>query len=151
MIVKQCKVHGGLTESQIYKNRKCIVCCKEYTAKYQALHPEKVKLACKAWKKNNGKKIKEYRDKFNTENNERKVLHDKVACKKYYRNNREKINKKTSELIKKKTIELHDSYVKAKLARQYNMKTKDVPQWMVELKKPLLMIKREIRKKNENN
>lgn len=69
-IIKNCRKCGPLQAHQIYKNRKCITCSKEYALNWPKLNQrnaDKRKETAKKWKKNNPEKVKQYRDHYNTE------------------------------------------------------------------------------------
>jgi len=143
--VKTCGKCGPLTLSQIYKNRHCIKCSKIKVAEYQGKNKDKLSVAKKLWQKKNPEKIKVYRAKFNQLNHDLLKIKNKEYGKKYYQLH---IDERKETLLRKgnlKTLNLHNSYVLSRLARQLKMKSKDIPIQLVELKRQLLKLKRIIR------
>lgn len=151
MIVKNCRNCGPLTKDQVYNNGKCKVCSLAYSLQWAKKNKEKRKETSKLWKIKNPTKIKNYRDKYNTVNHHHKILKDREYGKNYYQRNIDERRKTLLMKSNKKIETLHNTYVKSKISRQYKIKGKDVPLWMVEIKRPLLMIKRKIREIKNGN
>lgn len=155
MIVKTCKKHGDLTVDQCFIKREkrwgnrineshsCKYCKKESSDKYR-LRPEN--------------KIKH----LETKKNYRLECHDKIAKhrKMYVEKNREKVNETerkrryrnidhTRKLLRtyhKKMIDnLDDSYIKSLLSIKYGIAMKDVPEWMIDIKRAIVQLRRKIR------
>lgn len=70
---------------------------------------------------------------------------DKIYGKRYYNKDIVKSRKHYKEKAKIKIENVEDWYVKQKLAIKYKIKHKDVPQWMIEIKRPIIELRRKIR------
>lgn len=41
--------------------------------------------------------------------------------------------------------ELNDNYIKSQLKSKYKIKQKDIPQWIIDIKRPIIELRRKIR------
>ncbi len=161
IIVKNCHKHGSLTEEQCFirtekrwgivpkKSFSCRLCKKESSDKYLAKPEARLKKA-------------QYKKRYES------FAKGKIANtrKIYKQKNREILNKKETERRRKRgdaqrevyrkqqqrwRDNLDDNYIKAQLSSQHGIRQRDVPQWMVEIKKPLIAIKRKIEEIKDGN
>lgn len=160
-IIKICPKHGNL------KQEECFI----RTEKRWGTEPKK-SFSCKQCKKESSDKYRnrpEIREKLIERNkNDRIKFRDRIrkTRKIYTINNREKITetekkRRYRNIDRTRTIqrtiqrkwreELDDNYVKSQLRSKYKMMQKDVPQWMVDVKKEIIRLRRKIREiTNEN-
>jgi len=153
-IVKVCKRHGHLNinDIQLIKHKKCkkgfyYTCkiCNNYSKKMYATRNRK-KLS-----ENNKEYRKKNRDKYNS------------WARKYFKKNRsiisERANKKynNDDFFKKRALEntkksmkklrenISDSYVKSLITRDSLLTSKDIPLFLVEIKRMQIILKRELK------
>ncbi len=150
MIVRNCKTCGPLTEEEAYKNRKCKVCERKKSLIRSRNNQSRRKETNEKWKKDHPDRIKAYRDKYNTNNKDKKIKLDRVYGKKSYIKNKEKVIKRTGERLKVERENLSDHYVKTKLKIKHKIPIKEIPQWMVDLKRNIMKLRRGIRDKNDS-
>lgn len=154
-IVKNCNKHGDLTEKDCFirtekrwgrtpkSDYSCKFCKKESSDKYR-LDParrevlrlkqklsrvkgkEKAKVTKKIWISKNRNKINEV-EKLRRERNIDRT-------REYLRN-----------IQKKWRDNLDDNYIKSQLKAKYKIKQKDIPQWMIDIKRPIIQLRRKIR------
>lgn len=157
MIVKICKKHGELKEDDTFiriekrwgdgnkRSYSCRACKKEFSDKYRNRSEIREKLI---------QKSKKDRIKFKERINKTRKI--------YIEKNREKVNEtekkrryrnieRTRNLIrniqKKWRDDLNDNYVKSQIASEYKIAIKDVPEWMIDIKRHIIKLRREIRKR----
>lgn len=145
MIVKQCAICGPLTANKLYKNGKCKICLKKYAIQWAKDNKDKRNETSKIWRNKNKYKSKIYRESYKEKNHAHKIMKDREYGKNYYKNHKEIRSKIISAKKKNEILNLHNTYVKAKVGRKFNIKASEVPLWMVEIFRPLIAIKRKIR------
>lgn len=161
-IIKVCHKHGQLTITDCFvrtekrwgvilnKSYSCKFCKKESSDKYRYKPDVKQKMKQRSI-------------------NDRKKNHERILNTRriYAKKNRDKINAQErvrrarnpehqAELIRKKQKEwidtLNDNYIKSTLSSKYKIPQKDVPSWMIEIKRAVIQLRRKMREmKNENN
>lgn len=130
-IVKICKVHGGLTRSEVYIKKDL-----KMRFKYRFLCK---KCALEGKKKYN----KNYRDlKRNDESFHIKARKSRME---WQINNLDKSRLLSSKTQKKRVYNLVDSYVRTRLLARSILKYKDIPKELIELKRLAMMLKRAIK------
>lgn len=157
-IVKVCKVHGELKESECLKRIEkrsrepklyyiCRVCNKEKQKKYRTKPGMKERLrekskidkvrfkegiykARKKWKEANKEKLREQQNAWRAKNLEfaRELVRNKQ---------------------KKWRDELHDNYIKNNLGRALGLKAGEIPKELLDLNRTVIMLKREIKEKTK--
>ncbi len=150
MIIKTCKTCGPLVAEQIYKNGKCKTCAKKDAIIRHHKNKEARYAKQKLWVKANPGKVKEQRARWNKKNKAKKSLAEKVTHKKYYNKNKESINERTLKHAKQRIYALHDSYIKAKIKVKHKIPIDEIPQWMVDLKRDIIKLRRAMRAKNDS-
>lgn len=162
-IVKTCMHHGELTEDQCRRGiekrwgmqpnyfYKCKQCITQYNKNY--LHHEdkehqlRVKELRKAQKIKHKDKLLETRRKHAIKNREKINLRERELrlkkheyMKEQYRNQQQKWRDN-----------LDDNYIKSQLRSKYKIKQKDVPMWMIEIKREIIRLRRKIREIESGN
>jgi len=97
----------------------------------------------KIYKNNNKNKIKEKRKTYQEKNKVKISVYKKT----YRRENREKIHAQQKKYDKKYSEKLNDCYIKGLLTVRNNLKVKDIPLELIELKRKqieLIRLKREM-------
>ena len=156
-IVKNCIYHGYLTENQCRRiiekrwgtqpNYKytCLVCIKLYNKTYlnkeDKEHQERIKKLRKAQKEKHAVKLLESRRERQKRN--RKKLNE--SARKLRLKKLEKMRHDGRELQKKWRENLSDNYVKTQFKKKFGLKASEVPQWMVEIKREIIRLRRKIR------
>jgi len=159
MIIKICKKHGDLTLEKMIKSGvthgkqryKCKACMKEVHRHNYEKNKEKIKLAHELYKAKDPIKYQEMK------NISKRKAYAANADK--YRARRRESEKKNPQLkrdrnkkYKDKIVgELSDIYVRKKLCENSGLSRKDIPQELVEFKRIVMRMKREIRKRNFEN
>jgi hypothetical protein len=154
-IVKTCSKHGCLTEDE----------CFIRIEKRWGLEPKKA-FSCKKCKKESSDKYRkkpDIREKLIEKSKKDRIIfieRIRKTRKIYVENNRDKINEtekkrryrnieRTRRIMRNKQKqwidELNDNYVKSTLSRKYKMKQKDIPLWMIEVKREVIKLRRKIR------
>lgn len=72
------------------------------------------------------------------------------ARKKSYIKHKKKIRKQQSEYFKYITAHLTDTYIKRNICNTMHIKSKDIPQELIDLKRTQLQLKRAIQNENNN-
>lgn len=154
-IVKKCPKHGDLVEDQCFiriekrwgnqpkKSFSCFFCKKESSDKYRNRPEIREKLIEK--KKKDRIKFKEriYKTrKIYVENNREKI--NEAEKNRRHRNIDHTRNMQRKQQSKWRES-LDDNYVKTQFKRRYNLKASEVPQWMVEVKREIIRLRRKIR------
>lgn len=160
-IVKICIHHGELNENQCKKviekrwgiqpnyKYKCLECIKSYNQTYlhkdDKQHQIRIQILRKAQKQKHAEKLlegKRRRQKLN-----RKKLNSQA--KELRAKNINKHRERDKSLQKKWRETLDDNYVKTQFKKKFGLKAKDVPQWMVEIKREVIKLRRKIREIKE--
>lgn len=137
----KCKTHGELLEAQLNKcgikngnqRYKCKICAKAIRDKNYQKNKEKTLKKQADWRKNNKEKITEikklsYHKNKNNDN-------QKTRRKKYWAHG---------------VGSLTDTYVRGLMHRDSNLNMRDIPDELVELKRVILKIKRQIKEKRKD-
>lgn len=161
-IVKVCQKHGELTEEQCFirtekrwgnehkKSFSCKACKKESSDKYLGKSEAREKKAKykKHYESVAKEKINNTRRLYKMRN--RELLNQKETERRHKRGDIQREVYRRQQQRWRDTLD--DNYIKAQIASQHGMRQKDVPQWMIEIKKPLIAIKRKILEiKNESD
>jgi hypothetical protein len=141
----------GAERKRIY-NKKNKDKVRKWRKNFRENNPEKVKKWHAEWRKKNRDKLREYyrnweknnpeKSKKYYENNEEKI---KLWKKKHYQENRSNILKCNRELQKSHRDNLDDVYIKSRLRGDISIKSKDIPQELIELKRIQLKIYRYVK------
>jgi hypothetical protein len=159
MIVKECPKHGYLTVDKCFiKTEKrwgnspkqtysCKFCKKESSDKYRftKIDKEQQREKNKQFRKNNRDKILATRNIWKERNREKLAEQERDrrhANPEHFRTMMRKQQSKWRET-------LDDNYIKAQLARKYKIKLKDVPEWMIPVKRAVIQLRRKIREIQE--
>lgn len=125
--MKICKIHGQLQKKDTYVRpngvKNCYFCRQEHFRKYSLLNKKRIAANKLRWENENRNHV----------NNKSKL---------WIRKNKEKHNKKISELGKRNCRTLTDSYVRKNLTLQSNLLCADIPEILIILKRVSLLIKR---------
>ena len=141
MITKTCKIHGELSQENIYKRKgkkentiryECYLCMKERWATYYKNNKEKALKSNLEYTRRNREKIK--------------VIRNKTREK-----NREKQNEFYRQKYNKECKDVSDNYIKMILSRFGNLAYKDIPKELIDIKRYCLLIKREVWKRKNGN
>ncbi len=89
--MKNCTLHGQLTDSQVYSNGQCKECVKISRRKHYEANKEKIKERVKEYRVNNLDKCKAYHEEYREVNKERM----KLKSAEHYLNNKENIKSRT--------------------------------------------------------
>ncbi len=153
-IIKICKIHGELFLSSVIKARinsqgkrtyRCKLCMRESHAKHYQNNRDKVLEShkkyisqdpIKAQQQKNASKRKMY------SLDPQKYL---KKTKEYEKNNPEKRSARQKRFKDKAVLELKDSYVKQNIVKGTGLKHSHIPDVLVEIKRDLLKLKREIK------
>lgn len=159
--VKTCPKHGELTKEQCFirtekrwgkgvkTSLSCRACKKESSDKYRAKPgiKEKCMERNKEDRKNNKERINKTRKIYKQKN---RTAINEYELKRYYKNHERSLNSNI-KCHRRWCAELKDSYVKAQLARKYRCKPSEVPEWMIEIKRAIIMLRRKIREIESGN
>jgi len=149
--IEQCRVgiekRWGIQPNYFYKCKQCIAGYnKKYVREGDTKKIEYVKNLRKAQTIKHKDKLLESRRK-NTERNREKInLREKERRLKKHDHMKQLYRKQQQ----KWRDTLDDNYIKSQLTRKHKLKHKDVPQWMIEIKRSIIMLRRVIREKNDN-
>ena len=150
----------------------CTECKKKQEKEYRKNNKEKCSLAVKLWKKANPDRMKVIRKRSYNKNKEKrkkyregrkeeqKVLHREWAkrqTKKYRRdchlkwknNNPQRYKAIRKKADDKRSLNLPDSEIKKRIKNQTGLSTEDITPEMIETKRLLTFIKRELKKKSK--
>ncbi len=130
MIVKTCKNHGDLTSEWVYKSGACKLCRSEYK---------------KVWKKENPDKVKIQKDKYYAKNKDRIRDKTNIRSNNYYHRNKQTINEKNVLNAKERRENLKDNYIKKFIAKKHRISPKEIPQWMIDVKRQIIKLRRYMR------
>lgn len=159
--MKKCVTHGALYKDDVIKagkNRsgeqcyKCKMCMKELHKKHYELNKTKVSLKHKEYRENNRDKRRETKRLSRIRNDTPK---QRQATRERWERWKEKNPERASILkreIKKAAVKnLNDSYIKQQLLRNTNLKSDEIPDILVDLKRTMMAIRRTIKRKNDGN
>lgn len=157
-VVKTCLKHGDLSKDQCF-------------TRVEKRWGHKESYSCRACKKESSDKYRnrpEIREKLIEKSKKDRVkFKDRIykTRKIYVENNREKINENEKKRRYKKIDHqrkiyrnqqkkwretLNDNYVKTQFKKRYGLKASEVPQWMVEVKREVIRLRRKIREIKES-
>jgi len=131
MIVKTCKKHGDLTIEQVKvaynKNKDGVITSNYYRCKECFRQMDRA-----SWRKHAEKR--------------------RATSLKYKHENKEKVAKATKKYEQRQREELGDRYIRRKLIGETKLKANELKKFpeLIELKRAVLLIKREVRAQNEH-
>ena len=144
------------------QSHSCKKCIKEYYPIYYKKNKKKLSLIAKSYYKKNRKIRQSYQRNYYKQNKEKcrnsvkKWLsipknrkQQTFLCRRWERQNPEKFKKQIKDKNKRKIKYLYDSYVKCQILKSKyteGLCFKDIPNDLVETKRALLLINREIRR-----
>lgn len=154
--IKICKKHGQLSLNDLIKsglnNKKeiryrCKLCMKEIHKNNYANNKLKIRDRQKKYREEN---YSHYRNLSNKSAKKMRLLNPEKekARKELYRiNNKEKVYKRQNKFKNKAVKELRDVYIKQRLTERSMLKHIDIPQSLVETKRAILLLNREIKRR----
>lgn len=160
-IVKECPKHGQLTKEMCFlkvekrwKNQtkkyfSCKQCKKESEYKYRAKPGIKqvMQEKRKSYTLKNIDRLRKYKKDYTAKNRERITETERIRRKRNIEHTRNLMR----EQQKKWRDSLDDNYIKSQLRSKYKVKQKDVPTWMIEIKREIIKLRRKIREIKSGN
>jgi len=156
--LKKCAKHGNLYRDDVIKSGKsrwtgevqwkCRQCMKEMHKKHYELHKVKVKLKHADYRDKNRNKLA-ITKRLSRDRNRLKYMRSTTIADSAFRHTMEMQKAKKMTRDKIEVDNLTDKYVTRKIIYKSGLKPEDVPQELIEAKRAILLLKRGIRKKRD--
>jgi hypothetical protein len=152
-IVKTCIHHGPLTREQVNINGgntfRCKKCRKISHIKHYETHKHEVKLKHKEYRDNNKEKVAASKRESWLRHKHKYLEKRQLHYREHYYHNyeKERLRDNLRKTFQRQT--LGDYYVKARLQKQTGISAKEIPDYLVELKRVSLTLRRSIKHKKQ--
>lgn len=149
--IKVCKEHGDLFKDDVIKQGKnaqgeikwkCKQCMKRLHKEHYELNKAKVLAYQRAYREKNPERVRQIKYDSWFRNGYKYLIRENLRKKKY----KELYAEKYRERDKRRVENLEDSYVKKVLMNRSNLKSEDIPDSLVEIKRALIILKRNVKK-----
>jgi hypothetical protein len=141
---KPCK-RGHITERYVL-NSGCAECKYLRSKREREENSEKYNKYCREYYQKNKDRFKKLKKRWELENKERV----KKYKREWYQENKDKQRLRRKKNIKKVIANLGDYYIKTLLERDSKIRRKDIPAWLIELKRANIKLKRKLQEGGTN-